>query len=153
MFAVAKFVTEFKTKLIIGVILIALAIAAYFAWNARGDKIDAQKETIVTQKIENGGLKETVKEQVEAAVITEKVTTEAVVEKQKVVAVHDKIQNKTTAKIKIIEDTYKAMPQTPENTVALDNETSQVMIDGLWDSYCAGDAGALRCPAPAAPAT
>jgi hypothetical protein len=149
MFKLAEFVATFKTKLIIGGIIVLMIIGGYLAWNARGDKIDTLKDQAVVAKIENGSLKDTVGKQEASGAITEKVETEAVKEVAKVIKKHETIDAKRIAKVKSIEDSFAELPKTPENIKASDTQTSTALIEGLWESYCAeAPPGNAACPAP-----
>lgn len=139
---------EMKLKLIIGGIVIALLAGGWFAWEARGSKIDALKKDVIIAKVENGSLKDTADTTAKSGAITEKINTAIAVDAKVIEKKHDKIANKVEAKVDAIDKIFDALPKTPENKVQQDQQTSVALIDGLWESYCTAAPGATECAAP-----
>lgn len=49
---------------------------------------------------------------------------------------HEKVSNKTKAKVDDIKQEYGDSPPTPESEAEKANRISAARIDGLWESYC-----------------
>lgn len=148
MFKLAEFFAEFKLKLIVGGIIVALLGAAYWSYTARGDKIDKLKTTVAVAAVANKSLADAVETQQGAAKINEDTNAAIAVDAVKIEAKHDKIVSKGHAKVASIEKSFEELPKTPENVQALDTKTSAALIDELWETYCAGMPDATSCAAP-----
>lgn len=145
MFKLAEFLVGAKTKLIIGAIVVAVVVAGYFAWKARGEKINALIGTVAVAKVVNESLVDTVEKQEGSSKITEAINTSIVKEAETIVVKHDKIKVKTKDRVKSIEAAFAELPPTPENVTSRNDQTSAALIDGLWESYCAAAPNAASC--------
>lgn len=132
---------------------ILLAIASYFVFNYfhKDAVIDQLKTTVVTQQVENVGLKDQVKDQQASGKIDDAVAVQV---KTQVQALQDKgreIFHRTAAKVTAIEKSYEKLPSTDENADKEDKETSVVIIDGVWDTFCTVKPEAPECTGKAKP--
>lgn len=143
----AAFLAEFKMKLIIGGILCAVVAGGWFAWDARGNKIEKLQGEAVIAKVAVGGLVKTVETQKGAALITEAINTAITVDAEKIVVRQDKVTAKRQKAVADIEKIFDALPPTSDNIQERDTQTSKALINGLWDTYCTGMPNATSCTA------
>lgn len=159
MFGIAEALT-LKFKLVLLGVALALLGLLWYGWKAKDIKIDTLQKTVAVEQVANNQLNNTVTKQVGTAAINEEITTETIKKtsesKQKQEAIRQKMQDR----IKQIEQ----QPQKPAsgNVVAAshstsvvptdaarDQQISEVIIDGLWESYCEGVPAATECKQPA----
>lgn len=122
-------------------IFVVLAVIGIFVYSyiSRGDKIDILKKTTVVQQVANDTLTKTI--QIDTKI--EKVNNELRVKVAKKVAAidksHDEVVSKVEKEIVAIDTEYNLIPtvKTQEQIDAHDTEISTVLINGLWDQYCA----------------
>lgn len=127
-----------RFKLILTVILLVLVAASVLVWKLQDRKVIKLQETVMVQKVAAVAMKDTLVHVEKAAVISEDISTVAATQADEIVVVHEKVTQQVQQKVKSIERKYKKLPSTIQNAKALNDQTSAVMIDGLWDSYCMG---------------
>jgi hypothetical protein len=148
MFKLAAFWVEFKTKIIIGGILLAVMGAAYWSWDSRGKEIKVLEKNAAVASVAIEAASATINTMEGSGEIKQEINTAVAVDAKKIEKKLEKVAKNTKEKVQSIEKSFEQLPPTPENTTARDNQTSAAMIDGLWDTYCAGMPGATSCQTP-----
>lgn len=140
--------------LILVLVLVAVAAALYGGFrylihdNQELTEDKAKQEVVISVQAD------TIDKDTKSAVVTEKVTTEVVVESKKVVDTHQRVTAKTEAKVEQINAqaaaAETAAPTTQDKEVietARIEKVSAARIDGLWEKYCSAAAEAQGCKA------
>jgi len=158
-----------KLKLVIGAIVIAIIAAGVLAWNNKNKTIDKLKEVVVADKIEKGSMVDTIAKKEISEKIDEKINTQVATDTSKVESDQQSIRDKmisdisnieknrqikkvtvpssptlTNIKIPVNPNTVTNQPTESDTTIE-DTQTSTVMIDAMWDSYCTGVPNSTKC--------
>jgi len=150
-----------KIKLIIGAICLVIIAGLIYGWNAKNKTIDKLKKDVVVEKVINGSLTDTIK----TDNIVDKVDTDTSIKinndtaeiknqgtdiREKMNAdiakVEKKYSNVKSSDVLVIPKQSQDPTLTPvSDSVLKDNETSKIIIDALWETYCLGNATNANC--------
>lgn len=134
------------SKYVIVVLLVLLGLASvggYFLFKDN-KKLD---EKVITTKVENATLTDTVEKQVESKKIDEKAQDDVQVNTDTAVTKTEAIVHNTVVKEKAVVAKYDALPKTPENKAAKIDETSQIRVSSMWEQFCSTGNSYAACMA------
>ena len=147
MFNLASFFVGIKFKLVALGIISTLLLAFYWSWSSRGAEVKKLEAKEAVMAVSNTSLEKTIVEEKVNASITERINTEVAKDEVIIATRQDDITAKRRIAVATIDKTFAALPATPANTAERDSETSAVLIDGLWGSFCSGQPDHAKCPA------
>jgi preprotein translocase subunit YajC len=138
-------IAAMKMKLGIFVLALLAALVLYFNYQHMQKLVAKANTTITEQHTEIVSQADTIKTDGIVKKIDED-TQVALQKDEKAVAVkHESIQQKVVEKEHVIQQHFEALPVSPENLAAEQEQLSESRIDALWEAYCAATPAAAQC--------
>ena len=138
-------IEEYKLKLLLGLVIVAVGIFVWYSWHAKNEEIKQDQTIIATQGVVNKELTSTVQhneqDNADNDALQHNLSDQATILANKVSVIN---QNLTKSQA-LLDAKYKALPDNPQTSAAHAQEQAILSSSALWQAYCVATPSDVRC--------